>query len=382
MPINANLRGDVLAISNTLTASDSYGQINPTWTFASGIPSGFDETNDVMNAPNVPPSRYMGLWAALETNNTERDVVLMPWGNARITDAPTEGGGDHYFIITDLTNDRVVGLNDAGTAAQTSRGFNLISANSDPRGLTFGDGLIWVLDNTGNTLYPYQLDGTQVSARNISFTAQTTGEFACAYYNGNIYIAAFGSAALIAHNATTGANVLNLSNVALTQSVGMAISNTGIMWLARASGYSTRQVTATDVTVLNSFTSFPNNGNTGASGMVTDGSNVYVYDQTDNGYYTYPITDSANGTLGNGTLTSLGNLGSEQGLSMAMIAGTGTLDLFTLSADDESYPLSMGDDRVDIHYLRQPDGNIRIVPASSTDLLPSNAVIKIYPAAI
>ena len=33
-----------------------------------------------------------------------------------------------------------------GTAIDTARGFDLAAANSVPRGLTYGDGLIWVLD--------------------------------------------------------------------------------------------------------------------------------------------------------------------------------------------------------------------------------------------
>ena len=375
-----NVIGSIIATSSALAAEVSYKQLGNTWTLGGDIASGIELSNQVMTFPNIPPSDYLGLWASLEINGTEEDAILLPWGNTRrIIRAPAEQGAG-YIIIADASGDRIVGLNDAGTAVLSSRGFGLTALNANPSGLTYGDGLIWVLDFSDNNFYAYQRGGSYQSGRDIPFTSIGT-ETACAYYNGAIYITAQSETSLDAYDVTSKARILDSNPLADRNWHGMAISDSGVLWMGEGTLYTVYQITNTGATEILSSRTYPNTARDTIRGLATDGTYVYAYDLTDNGYDRYPIIDTATGELGAGTFTSLGNLGDEHGISLATIPSATLTDVFSLADDDTPYfSLSNGEDRVDVHYLRQPDGDIRLVLASTTDLLPANAVVKLYPA--
>ena len=130
-----NVIGSIIATSSALAAEDSYLQLGNTWTLGSDIASGIELSNMVLTFPNIPPSDYLGLWASLEINGTEEDAALLPWGNTRRVIREPEEHGGNYIIIADTTGDRIVGLNDAGTAVDAARGFDLAAANTAHGGL-------------------------------------------------------------------------------------------------------------------------------------------------------------------------------------------------------------------------------------------------------
>ena len=334
-----NVIGSIIATSSALAADVAYQQLGNTWTLGSDIASGIALSNQVLQFPNVPPSDYLGLWASLEINGTEEDAALLPWGNTRRIIREPEEHGAGYIIIADTTSDRIVGLNDAGTAVDAARGFDTAAANTAPIGLTYGDGLIWVLDQTDNNLYAYQRGGSYQSGRDIPFTSIGT-EFACAYYNGAIYIAAGiinNQTALDAYDVISKARILDSNPLASRGWRGMAISDSGVLWMGESQQYTVYQITATGATEILSRRGYPNTANAATGGLATDGTYVYAYDASDNGYYRYPIIDAATGELGVGTFMSLGELGSETGLSLATIPSATLTDVFSLDADDTPY---------------------------------------------
>ena len=163
----------------------------------------------------------------------------------------------------------------------------------------------------------------------------------------------------------------------------MAINNSGILWMGETAHYRVLQITDTGATSLLGDRSYPHSSNNNTQGLATDGVYVYAYDAADNGYYRYPIIDAATGELGTGTLFSVTSLANEQGVSLATIPDVVLTDTFiNIRADDTRlFRLIDGSRRVDIRYLRQPDGAVRIVLASDSNLLPNNAVVKLYAAA-
>ena len=92
-------RGALLGTSSLLSASSTYGQLTNTWTLASGVPSGVELNNLVLDFPNPPPTDYIGLWVTLEIGGTERDAIWLPWGNTRLAGAPTLMSGRDTFTL-------------------------------------------------------------------------------------------------------------------------------------------------------------------------------------------------------------------------------------------------------------------------------------------
>ena len=100
--------------------------------------------------------------------------------------------------------------------------------------------------------------------------------------------------------------------------VGMAISDSGVLWMAETGRYTVYQITDSGATQILSQRAFPDSANTSTGGLATDGTYVYAYDNADTGYYRNPITDAATGELGAGTFTDLPDFGNEQGISLQL----------------------------------------------------------------
>lgn len=377
--LNVGSLGELIATSDTLTADETYKQLEDGFTLESSLPSGIELSNSVLSLPKIPPDKYFGLWASLEMDGTERDRILLSWGNAKYSNAPQEQGTS-YIIIANNGANRIEGLNDAGTAIDNARSFNTTTDNVDLTGLTFGDNLIWGLDAQDNILYAYERSGIVRHDRFIPFTNIAT-EKGCAYYNGAIYISSSG-ASLDAYDVTSKLQVLDSSPLSSRTWNGMAISDSGILWMAAGSSYEVFQIIDTGATSLLSYRSYPNSANTSTRGLATDGTYIYAYDSNDNGYYRYPIIDAATGELGAGTFFPVSALSNEAGVSLATIPGETLTDTFGISDNDTPFTLTDGDKRVDLHYLRQPDGDIRMILASDSALLPDDAVVKLYAAAL